>query len=108
RHGHRIGDGVLVDLAVIIRALLKRPADVGARYGGEEFAVILPDTDLAGGLRVAEAIRARMAGRPPVGQDLRAGTVSIGVVSRILTPGYGVDDLVMDADKALYAATHLL
>ncbi|ABC21786.1 sensor domain-containing diguanylate cyclase [Rhodospirillum rubrum] len=104
RHGHRIGDGVLVDLAVIIRALLKRPADVGARYGGEEFAVILPDTDLAGGLRVAEAIRARMAGRPPVGQDLRAGTVSIGVVSRILTPGYGVDDLVMDADKALYAA----
>ncbi len=41
RHGHQIGDQVLVELAVVVRKNI-RLFDVFARYGGEEFALLLP------------------------------------------------------------------
>ena len=58
RYGHGVGDDVLVTLADRLRDSV-RSADTVARLGGEEFALLLPETDLAGALAVAE--RARIA-----------------------------------------------
>ena len=104
-HGHLVGDGVLAALAAVLRQRL-RTQDMLGRYGGEEFLVVLPHTDLAGGLALAESLRARVAHSP-----LRVGalevtvTVSVGVHSRI--PHHAAQEMpamIEAADKALYHA----
>jgi len=123
-YGHLAGDETLASVARTIAAAVRRPADLAARYGGEEFAVILQDTDAAGGLHVAEAILAAVkalkiphsTGVPGHG----VVTLSAGVAS--LTPNaprrdcsledlaeaplVTSKDLVDLADKALYSAKH--
>lgn len=54
-YGHQAGDEGLKQVAAALRSCCRRPADMAARYGGEEFALILPDTDLAGAMRIAQA-----------------------------------------------------
>jgi diguanylate cyclase (GGDEF)-like protein len=102
QHGHEAGDDVLKSLAVLLQARV-RETDTVARMGGEEFAVLLPDTDAGGALRVAEALvqQAASTRMPLVGQV----TVSIGVATGL----YATDartSLMRLADKALYAAKH--
>ena len=79
RYGHEAGNEILRAVADEIRSAV-RASDVAARYGGDEFVVILTRTDLQGGARVAEALRAGIEG---VGRRLGypAGliTVSIGL-----------------------------
>jgi len=104
RYGHRSGDQVLMRLAGVIRSVLRRPSDLAARYGGEEFAVVLPNTDAGGARKVAESIRAAVQAQPPGAANEDGNTVSIGVVSRVLPQDASVDQFVMDADAALYAA----
>ena len=102
-YGHLIGDEVLKIVAKSLIDTLKG-MDCVARYGGEEFAVILPNTPIAGGLVVAEAIRKTIAGkelkRKTTGENFGVITVSIGVSSYRHT-----DDplsLIARADEALY------
>ena len=52
--GHQAGDQVLVGIAICISDSVKRAGDCAARYGGEEFAVLLPGTNAADALKVAE------------------------------------------------------
>jgi diguanylate cyclase (GGDEF)-like protein len=59
-HGHQTGDQVLREVATLIRAQL-RSNDVLCRYGGEEFAALLPGTEEASALEVAERIRKSIA-----------------------------------------------
>ena len=61
--GHLAGDYVLKEVAQLAKSRI-RPDDVIARYGGEEIALILPETDLAGGVRIAGELRAMIATRP--------------------------------------------
>ena len=56
KYGHQVGDQVLLELGNILRRTA-RATDVIARYGGEEFVALLPDTDLAGAVRMAEKAR---------------------------------------------------
>ncbi len=105
-YGHPTGDVVLEQAAKLLR-LSCRGMDQVYRYGGEEFAVILPDADKAVAALVADRIRERIAshtfisrqGRP---LDFRM-TISIGVGAY---PQDGVTqvDLILAADRALYAA----
>lgn len=56
RFGHQRGDEVLVEFRNRVAGSV-RDIDTFARYGGEEFVLILPETNLEGGLAVAERLR---------------------------------------------------
>lgn len=79
--GMATGDVILKDVARRIVATL-RPSDHVARVDGrDEFLVLLPDTQLAYGLRVAERIRMAVSDNPLHNlQEVVQVTVSIGVV----------------------------
>ncbi len=97
--GHSAGDGVLEQLAAVVKANLAED-QLLARVGGEEFAVIAPDAALEEGLELAERLRRAVAETnfPGVG----AVTVSIGVAE--LQSGEDEDHLYRRADAALYCA----
>lgn len=56
-YGHGAGDHVLQGVAQALQMVLQRPGDIVYRYGGEEFVVLLPETDAAGGQRIAQKMR---------------------------------------------------
>ena len=107
-YGHLAGDDVLRRIARVIAAAASRRDDVAARYAGDKFVLLLPDTDLAGGRYVGEAILERVAflAIAHSGLPAKRGSVSIGVAA--LTPRHGgtttASDLVQRADAALYVA----
>jgi diguanylate cyclase (GGDEF)-like protein len=106
-YGHPQGDLCLKAVAEAICNVVGRASDVVARYGGEEFVVVLGDTPLEGGLRVAEHIRAAVQslaiphrGAPELG----IVTVSVGVSSTLPARGARSDSCLTAADRAMYAA----
>ncbi len=108
-YGHQAGDECLRSVAQAIRRSLQRPADVAARYGGEEFAVILPQTDAAGAVLVAEHIRAKVKALnivfdPETVECLPnyVVTISLGIASVVPGPENDAATLVLAADEALY------
>ena len=105
-HGHLGGDAALRAVADAIKASISRPADLAARYGGEEFAVLLPATDLKGGLIVAEAIRLRVMGLklPHERSPFNHVTVSVGVADWRPKAHQDPTRLIEAADHALYRA----
>jgi diguanylate cyclase (GGDEF)-like protein/PAS domain S-box-containing protein len=107
--GHQAGDAALQMIAHAISATIRRPGDLGARYGGEEFAVLMPNTDEAGALLIAERLRATVAaaGIPHPGGPAGVMTVSIGVAASLVRDGDQAADLLRAADQALYRAKHL-
>jgi diguanylate cyclase (GGDEF)-like protein len=101
--GHPVGDEVLRHLGAVARAEL-REVDIFARYGGEEFAVILPNTDIAAAVGVAERLRSRVEASPCRLVDHEIGvTISLGASAFDLTDATG-NDVMQRADRALYAA----
>ena len=105
RYGHLAGDDCLHQVAQAITSAIRRPGDVAARYGGEEFAVILPGTGGTGANHMAQrvlgAIRA-LALDHATSPTAATVTVSIGVGTA--PPGMRFEDLIREADEALYAA----
>jgi len=99
--GHVVGDQVLVRIAEVLAAGLRR-SDVLARYGGEEFIVLLPETRQATARQVAERLRAAIQ---PATADLTPNgvTVSIGV-SGLEAGAPDLESLLHQADDALYSA----
>lgn len=106
-YGHPAGDECLREVAKAIRLSLLRASDCVARYGGEEIAVLLPDTDLAGAMFVAERMReaVQSLGLTHAGSKT-AGvvTVSIGVACAVPDAAAACATLVRAADQALYRA----
>jgi diguanylate cyclase (GGDEF)-like protein/PAS domain S-box-containing protein len=111
RYGHLAGDGCLRVIGSQLSAAARRPGDLAARYGGEEFLLLLPQTDRAGALCVAEVVHKLVLdlaiaheGNPGPG----VVTVSIGVATAWpRDPGSGpknVSALLAAADTALYQA----
>ena len=100
--GHLAGDHVLKEVAQLCKCRI-RPDDVIARYGGEELAMILPETDLAGGVLIADELRKKIASASFTFEDEDIDvTVSCGVAQ--LDPGWSSYDFVKAADDALYDA----
>ncbi len=108
-YGHLEGDAALQMIARAIAATIRRPGDLGARYGGEEFAVLMPNTDEAGAMVIAERVRAMVvdAAMPHQGGPAGIVTVSIGVAATLVFDGDQPDRLLRIADQALYRAKHL-
>jgi len=107
-YGHLAGDKVLRALSDAFREQL-RDYDLAGRFGGEEFVVLLPQTDEANALSIAERLRAHVAGiSVPADDGARPGTfinltVSVGVAA-LGAAGSEVTDLLAAADAALYYA----
>jgi diguanylate cyclase (GGDEF)-like protein len=105
--GRQAGDECLRQIATALLHQLQRPGDVLARFGGDEFAVLLAETDAAGGLAVAERLREAVASldlswrRAPAGQRL---TISVGAATTIPIPQEQPESLIASADRALAAA----
>lgn len=107
RHGHLRGDDCLRAVGDALLSTLFRTADLAARYGGEEFAVILPGTDEAGALVVAERLRAAVgAMRLPDkdGGESLSVTMSVGVATAMPAVDSNPANLIAAADDALYTA----
>ena len=106
-YGHPAGDECLKQVAMALRSCCHRPSDMAARYGGEEFALILPDTDLAGSLQVAEAARLAVS-RLEIGHGYSTASmvVSISAGAAVLTLNgtMTVRQLIAAADQCLYQA----
>ena len=104
-YGHATGDQVLIGVAQVLGSRL-RPRDLVARFGGEEFVLVLPETDAAGAMVVAERIRSKVETTP---QDGGANgplkvTASFGCATLWPTMFASVADLMNAADQALYVA----
>ncbi|GAB1385527.1 GGDEF domain-containing protein [Melaminivora sp.] len=111
RYGHVQGDGCLQAVARAVAGCLRRGTDLVARYGGEELAVILPDTDAAGAIDVAERmVQAVRALGLEHADSLVADhvTISAGVFNGVPAadaPGISSSAaIVSQADAALYRA----
>jgi len=103
RFGHIFGDEILAGVALQMRSVL-RSADMLARIGGDEFAVLLPETDLRGGLRVAEKLRKSLtAYSRRLGPALPTLTFCAGV-AQLQEDDQSIDGLLGRADKAQYRA----
>ncbi|MEO8276426.1 MAG: diguanylate cyclase [Thermoanaerobaculia bacterium] len=105
--GHQAGDACLKSVALSLADGLVRSGDAVARYGGEEFGVILPSTDGAGALLVAEHLRRRVERLAILAQPARAirvVTVSCGVAATVPTIEQDSAELFRRADEALYRA----
>jgi diguanylate cyclase (GGDEF)-like protein len=107
-YGHSAGDVCLKKVAAVLAASVARPSDLVARYGGEEFVMLLPETDAAGALAIAEYFRARIEALhlPHEDSAVAAGvTVSVGVAAA-LVPETADSPLTLleAADQLLYRA----
>ena len=101
-HGHAAGDEVLMSLASIMNDSA-RESDLIARYGGEEFVILMPNTDLAGAVHLAEKIRMAVEStRLIIGDGMKPIeiTISLGVA----TFNGSRREFFAEADRALYQA----
>jgi diguanylate cyclase (GGDEF)-like protein/PAS domain S-box-containing protein len=105
-YGHQRGDNCLKQIAEACMDVVSRPGDLIARYGGEEFVVVLPNTDSAGALHVANEICQALRNRrlPHSGNAPGIATISAGCATLIPKFGKHAPDLIEMADKALYKA----
>lgn len=98
-HGHLVGDKVLIELAELLKRLV-RDHDSVARWGGEEFALVLPKTSLEAAIRVAERIRQSLASLQV--ENIALISASLGVTH--YQSGDNLDTLLKRADQAVYIA----
>lgn len=105
--GHEAGDHALMRVAKAVSSSLYRVKDLAARYGGEEFAVILPETELADALNVAERVRSAVMSLEvphPDSSVMPIVTASLGVAEWRPTAFCEPSALINLADKGLYQA----
>lgn len=105
QYGHDIGDEVLKLVARHLREQIKG-RDTAARFGGEEFALILPETHLADGAKLADGIRARLAGHQLTNRTTqqRYGRITLSAGVAAYRYGEPLDQLIRRVDAALYEA----
>jgi diguanylate cyclase (GGDEF)-like protein len=107
-YGHMVGDQVIKEIARTLTSLL-RDYDLAGRFGGEEFSLLLPQTRAVDAFRIAERVRANIAGLRIIapgasGSERVHVTVSIGVAALDSGSQREFADLMAAADAALYRA----
>ena len=120
--GHKYGDKILHSLAELLLRNLRR-ADIPCRYGGEEFLILLPETNKEKALIAAERIREEIESfkfprvdyvgtkveksYDNIHDDFIQVTISGGICDNFDQLNINADDLIRQADKALYRAKQL-
>ncbi len=103
--GHQVGDQVLRLVARTLTDNVKG-RDIAARFGGEEFAIILPETGLESGLKVADILRKLVENKEVINktshETLGRITLSVGVAE--YKAGESISEFIERADAALYQA----
>ncbi|GGK80666.1 putative bifunctional diguanylate cyclase/phosphodiesterase [Mangrovihabitans endophyticus] len=101
--GHSAGDDLLADLAARLSRQM-RPGDTLARLGGDEFAVLVEDLDPSAAAVLAERLVAE--GKRPMRLGSRdiTSTLSIGVATSAGAQDVPAEQLLRNADLAMYAA----
>jgi diguanylate cyclase (GGDEF)-like protein len=103
--GDLAGDEIVKHVGNLIKQNT-RVIDAGARYLGQEFAVVLPNTDADGALRMAERIKQLIFDKPFLDEKAplpRKITISMGVAV-YPTDARSSEDLIGNAKSALYEA----
>jgi diguanylate cyclase (GGDEF)-like protein len=103
-HGHDVGDSVLIAVSNVANQV-KRVTDVACRLGGEEFALLLPETDKQGAIKLAHRLRHGIEDYPYadlLNIPLKV-TASIGVAT-IGKQSAQPENILKVADQALYEA----
>lgn len=105
-YGHLQGDTCLKQLADVLANATKRPHDVAVRFGGEEFLIALPYTNIEGMTHVCEEIVLQLSklNVEHCQSPLKQVTVSIGGVTYDKQSTMQMNDLILQADEALYKA----
>ncbi|WP_198088823.1 sensor domain-containing diguanylate cyclase [Variovorax sp. E3] len=112
-YGHAAGDECLQIIGrTILQVASMRAGDLAARYGGEELAVLLPDTDVAGAVALAERIRNAVRDLNIEHTGMPGGFVTLSAGVEALRPADPDSDgqpkaLIRAADMALYRAKAL-
>ncbi|MGB7415952.1 MAG: diguanylate cyclase, partial [Thermosynechococcaceae cyanobacterium] len=104
-YGHQSGDIALQSVSALLKQNV-RPGDIVARYGGEEFAVILPQASADEAAVIAERIRRAVANQSieVVDHNIIQVTASLGLATYLLGDAQTDEDLLGQADSALYRA----
>ncbi len=107
RHGHAVGDQVLIGVANILRRNL-RAIDLVARVGGEEFLIAMPDASAEAARAAAERVRQKIASADfgsceggALNVTLSVG-IALGMAGQAVGGRSGIEDLILNADAALY------
>ncbi len=109
-YGHQQGDQCLRTFSRTLESFCRRGGDLAARIGGEEFALLLPNTDHAAAMRLAEQSRAAFDALAIAHVGSKAApnaTASFGVSTLIPENLEAGELLVSNADRALYRAKDL-
>jgi diguanylate cyclase (GGDEF)-like protein len=108
-YGHPAGDQVLVAFANMMRGMIREKVDSLIRFGGEEFLLVLPETDLAGAMQLAERMRAALSAMTTqvapgehVGVTASFGVTSVNFIN--VATRFPQEALIELADQLLYAA----
>lgn len=104
RYGHSLGDQVLQEFVVLMRATL-RDSDLFARYGGEEFVILLHNTNHDQAMQVMQRLRETYAAKTlHVGDDLISVTFSAGICCATGPVQVNLETMLEAADRAMYRA----
>ncbi|GBG14022.1 uncharacterized protein NMK_1578 [Novimethylophilus kurashikiensis] len=105
-YGHQAGDECLKAVAAQLAQHVHRAGDLLARYGGEEFSIVAPATSLDAARLWAEELCADMAvlDIPHIDSPLGKVTISIGVAAIAPSHDRSPEQLLREADRALYRA----
>ena len=105
-YGHLAGDDCLRSLTQVLLKEVRRSGELVARYGGEEFVVLMPDSNVQAALETAQRIQRAVRTLALIHAETAPGIVSFsfGVASLKPSPLHVPDELVRQADLALYRA----
>jgi diguanylate cyclase (GGDEF)-like protein len=105
QHGHDHGDAVLIQVSELFKSGLRK-FDIVARWGGEEFLILLPETKIKEGFKLAEKIR----------QNIANHSINHNGIDHHVTATFGIssyhtestfEETLQRADKALYQGKQL-
>jgi diguanylate cyclase (GGDEF)-like protein len=102
-YGHHAGDSLIRGVAGTMRERV-RGTDIVARLSGDEFAVLMPQTDTEGALRLGEDLRAQVAETARPAPEADPVTISVGITMFGGAGDVAAEAVLVAADEAMYRA----